>query len=54
MEFLKKELKEFLKYIQNSKSNLTYKTYLSTLTEAINDKELDKNRIHITKYRNKI
>ena len=54
MEFLKKELKEFLKYIQNSKSNLTYKAYASTLTEAINDIELDNNRINITKYRIKI
>jgi len=54
MEFLKKQLKNFLKYIQNTKSNITYKTYNSVLNDAIKYIELDNNRINITAYRIKI
>jgi len=54
MEFLQNELKEFLKYVQNSKSELTYKTYLSTLKYAIKEIELENNRINIKPYRMKI
>jgi len=54
MEFLKKHLKNFLKQVENTKSNITYKTYYSVLSDAINYIELDNNRINITSYRIKI
>ena len=54
MEFLKKQMNEFLKFIQNTKNNTTYKTYETVLREAINYLEIDNNRINITAYRLKI
>jgi integrase/recombinase XerC len=54
MEFLKKQLKFFLNYVQNTKSSITYKTYKTVLDDAINYIELDNNKINITGYRIKI
>ena len=54
MEFLKKQLSNFLKYIETTKNQLTYKTYKSTLNEAINYIEIENKRINITGYRLKI
>ena len=54
MEFLKKQLKNFLRYTENTKSNVTYKTYKSVLNDAIKYIELDNQRINITPYRIKI
>ena len=54
MEFLKNELKHYLKQILNTKSELTYKTYNTVLNDAINYLEIDNNRINITAYRIKI
>ncbi|NPA54932.1 MAG: tyrosine-type recombinase/integrase [Epsilonproteobacteria bacterium] len=54
MEFLKTQLDNYLKYIQNTKSQRTYKTYLSVLKEAIDYMEIDDNHINITPYRLKI
>jgi len=48
MEFLKNELKHYLKQILNTKSELTYKTYNTVLNDAINYLEIDNNRINIT------
>ena len=54
MEFLKKQLNEFLKFIQNTKSNTTYKTYKIVLDDAIKYLEIDNKKINITAYRIKI
>lgn len=54
MEFLKKELNNYLSQVLNTKNNITYKTYKSVLNDAINYIELDNNRINITSYRIKI
>jgi len=54
MDFLKKQLSYFLKYIENTKSPITYKTYKSVLEDAIKYIDLDNNRINITGYRIKI
>jgi len=54
MEFLKNELQEFLVYVQKNRSEATYKTYISTLKYAINDIEVDNQRIDIRFYRKKI
>jgi len=54
MEFLKKQLKTFLKEVENTKNQTTFKTYYSVLKDAINYLEIDNNRINITAYRLKI
>jgi len=54
MEFLKKQLKNFLKQTQNTKNQTTFRTYDSVLKDAINYLEIDNNRINITAYRLKI
>jgi len=54
MEFLKKEIISFLKQVENTKSNITYKTYKTVLNDAISYIELDNNILNITSYRIKI
>jgi len=54
MEFLKQQLKNYLKNVENTKSNITFKTYNSVLNDAINYMELDNKTINITAYRIKI
>ena len=54
MEFLRAELKNYLKFVENTKSQTTYKTYFTVLKDAINYIEIDNKRIDITKYRIKI
>ena len=51
MEFLKKEIENYLKEIQNTKSFTTYKTYKTILLNAIDFVEVEQNTINITKYR---
>jgi len=54
MEFLKTEVKNYLKIIKNTKSQTTYRTYEIVLNDAINYIEIDNNRISISGYRMKI
>jgi integrase len=54
MEFLKVEIKNYLKTIKNTKSQTTYKTYETVLNDAINYIEIDNNHLSISGYRMKI
>jgi site-specific recombinase XerD len=54
MEFLKIEAENFLKFIKNTKSQTTYKTYSTVIRDAIKYLELDNNRLSISGYRVKI
>jgi len=54
MEFLKAELKNYLKIVENTKSQSTYKTYNTVLTDAIEYIEIDNNHLSISAYRMKI
>jgi integrase/recombinase XerC len=54
MEFLKVEAKNYLKFIKNTKSQTTYKTYNTVINDAIKYLELDNNHLSITGYRIKI
>jgi integrase/recombinase XerC len=52
--FLEKEINKFLKYIKQTNSKQTYKTYEFVLNEAIKHIEIENNIIDITPYRLKI
>jgi len=54
MEFLKEELKHYLKLVENTKSQETFKTYQNVLNDAINYIEIDNRRLSISGYRMKI
>jgi site-specific recombinase XerD len=54
MEFLKKQINNYLKIIKNTKSQTTYKTYETVLRDAINYIEIDNNHLSISGYRLKI
>jgi len=54
MEFLKVEAKNYLKTIENTKSQTTYKTYNTVLNDAIKYIEIDNNHLSISGYRMKI
>ncbi len=49
--FLEKEISKFLKFIKQTNSPQTYRTYNSVLKEAVNFIELEGNIIDITPYR---
>jgi integrase/recombinase XerC len=52
--FLEKEINKFLKYVKQTNSEQTYKTYETVLKEAIQHIEIENNIIDITPYRLKI
>jgi len=54
MEFLKVEAKNYLKIVENTKSQTTYKTYNTVLNDALKYIEIDNNRLSISGYRMKI
>ena len=49
--FLEKEINKFLKYIEKTNSKQTYRTYKSTLNEAIDFIEIENGYFDITPYR---
>jgi len=50
-DFLKKEIKKFLKYVKQTNSEETYRTYSNVLNEAIEHIEIENGCIDITPYR---